>query len=104
MTEYVLAITTCPENEAVSIASSLVESKSCACANIIKGITSIYHWNGKIETDTECLILMKTKRNLTDRLRDSLRKIHSYEVPEFIVISIDEGSDEYLSWISESVR
>lgn len=104
MTEYVLAITTCPENEAHSIASSLVESKSCACANIVKGITSIYHWKGKIETNTECLILMKTEKNLADRLYDNLRMVHSYDVPEFILISIDNGSKDYLSWISESVK
>lgn len=104
MTEYVLAITTCPENEADSIVSSLVESKSCACANIIRGITSIYHWKGKIVTDNECMILMKTERNLTDRLYDSLRSVHSYEVPEFVIISIDDGSKDYLSWISESLR
>jgi periplasmic divalent cation tolerance protein len=104
MSEYVLAITTCPENEADSIASSLVEDKLCACINIIKGITSIYHWNGKIEKDTECLILMKTEKNLTDRLHDTLRKIHSYEVPEFIIIAIEDGSEDYLSWISKSVK
>ena len=104
MTEYVLAITTCPESEADLLASSLVENKSCACANIIKGITSIYHWKGKIETDNECIILMKTKKELTDTLYDSLRKAHSYDVPEFIVISIDDGSREYLSWISDSVK
>ena len=104
MSEYVLALTTCPENEADSIASSLVECKSCACANIIRGITSIYHWKGKIETDTECLILMKTEKNLIENLYDSLRKIHSYDVPEFVVISIDDGSKDYLSWISESLK
>jgi periplasmic divalent cation tolerance protein len=103
MTEYVLAITTCPENEANSIAYSLVEDKLCACANIISGITSIYSWKGKIETSTECLVLMKTERNLTDRLYNTLLEIHSYEVPEFVVISIDDGSKEYLSWISECV-
>jgi periplasmic divalent cation tolerance protein len=104
MPEYVLALTTCAENEADSIASLLVADKLCACVNIIKGITSIYHWKDKIETDTECLILMKTEKNLTDRLYDSLRKIHSYEMPEFIIISIDDGSEEYLSWISKSVK
>jgi periplasmic divalent cation tolerance protein len=104
MSEYVLAITTCPEAEADSIAYSLVEGKVCACANIIKGITSVYHWKGKIETDTECLILMKTERDLTDRLYDALKQVHSYEVPEFVVLSIDEGSEDYLSWISTSVR
>lgn len=104
MSEYVLAITTCPEGEAESIAYSLVEGKSCAYANIIKSITSIYHWKGNIETDTECLILMKTERNLTDRLFDSIKQVHSYEVPEFVVIPIVNGSDDYLSWISESVK
>jgi periplasmic divalent cation tolerance protein len=104
MTEFVLAITTCPENEAVTIASSLVENKKCACANIIKGISSIYHWKGKIESDTECIILMKTEKDLTESLYESLRNVHSYEVPEFIVISIDNGSKEYLAWLSESVR
>ena len=103
MTEYVLAMTTSPENEANNIATSLVERKLCACANIIRGVSSIYHWKGKIEADSECIILMKTKKNLIETLYNSLRKVHSYEVPEFIVISIDDGSKDYLSWISNSV-
>ena len=100
MSEYVLAITTCPENEADSIAYSLVEGKSCACANIIKGISSIYHWKGKIQTDTECLILMKTERNLTDRLYDSLKLVHSYELPDIIVLPIVGGLKDYLDYIT----
>jgi periplasmic divalent cation tolerance protein len=104
MTDYVLAITTCTEDEAESIAYSLVEGKLCACANIISGITSIYAWRGKIERSSECLVFMKTEKNLTDRLYSALLEIHSYEVPEFIVISIADGSKDYLSWISKNVE
>ncbi len=102
MSEYILVISTCPENEAESLAKILVESKLCACVNLIQNVFSIYHWKGRIEEEKESMLLMKTKKDLENDLFSVLKEHHSYEVPEFIVLSIDSGSDDYLKWIGES--
>ncbi|MBD3406461.1 MAG: divalent cation tolerance protein CutA [Candidatus Lokiarchaeota archaeon] len=104
MKDYVLVLTTCPENEADTLAQILVASKKCACVNILPKVQSIYHWKGEIEKGKESLLLMKTEKALTDKLWEVIKINHSYDVPEFVIIPILGGSDTYLSWISESVR
>ena len=102
MTEYIVALSTCPEKEAEVIGRKLVESRKCACVNIIRGITSIYHWKGNIESETEDILLMKSISGMEQKLFDELRKHHPYEVPEFIILPIKWGSKDYLDWITES--
>jgi len=102
MTDYIVALSTCPEKEADSIARAIVESRKCACVNIIRAVTSIYHWKGQIESETESILLMKTKAGMEQELLDVLRKHHSYEVPEFIILPIKWGSKDYLDWITKS--
>ncbi|MHA1909499.1 MAG: divalent-cation tolerance protein CutA [Candidatus Thorarchaeota archaeon] len=104
MSEYILAISTCPEKEADNLARKLVESKECACVNLIRNVFSIYHWKGSIEEDQEVILLMKTKKELELSLLSELKKHHSYEVPEFIVLPIISGSMDYLNWIRESTK
>ena len=102
MSDYILAISTCPEDEALDLARKLVESKQCACVNMIQKVFSIYHWRGDIEEDKEVILLMKTRKELEESLFSVLKKNHSYEVPEFVVLSIESGSPDYLKWITES--
>ncbi|MEM2142913.1 MAG: divalent-cation tolerance protein CutA [Candidatus Thorarchaeota archaeon] len=103
MKRYVLAITTCRPEEAEPLARALIESRTCACVNTIGGVSSIYRWKGRVERDTESILLIKTTHDRIKQLHDVLKQHHSYEVPEFIVIRIDTGSEEYLNWISSSV-
>ncbi|CEF68744.1 Novel protein [Strongyloides ratti] len=86
------------------IARNVVKEKLAACVNIIPGITSIYSWNGTIEEDQECLLVIKTKKNLINELKNEILKNHPYEVPEFIALPIEEGSDPYLKWIESQVK
>ncbi|MHA2425535.1 MAG: divalent-cation tolerance protein CutA [Candidatus Thorarchaeota archaeon] len=102
MSEYILAITTCPESDADNLARKLVESKQCACVNMIRNVFSIFHWKSKIEEEHEVILLMKTKKELESSLLSELKKHHSYEVPEFVVLSIGSGSADYLDWIGKS--
>ena len=102
MSEYILVISTCPENEADALARKLVESKHCACVNLIRNVFSIFHWKGKIEEERESILLMKTKKSLESSLFSELKKHHSYDVPEFIVLPIESGSPDYLKWIGAS--
>ncbi len=101
--EYILAITTCPENIAEDLAVKLVQERVCACVNIVRGVTSVYRWQGSVEIDPECLLLIKTTRNLQDELWNVIREKHPYDVPEFVVLDITNGSTDYLDWIASSV-
>jgi periplasmic divalent cation tolerance protein len=102
MTRYSLVLSTCPSDAAERIALALLEEKLCACVNIVPHVLSLYHWSDKIERSSESLLLMKTEENRKEDLLDALRRVHPYEVPEFVVIPIEWGSKSYLKWISES--
>jgi periplasmic divalent cation tolerance protein len=92
------------EDEARKIARHLVEHQLAACVNIVPQIESIYRWQGKVEEAREWLLLIKTTGDKFARVRDAIRELHSYDLPECIAITIDDGSSAYLEWIGESVR
>jgi periplasmic divalent cation tolerance protein len=105
MTDKRLVLTTCGSlEEARSIAHALVERQLAACVNIVPQIESIYRWQGEVETATECLLVIKTTAEAFHALHETLTSLHSYELPECVEISIEDGSAEYLRWIGESVR
>ena len=104
MTDKRLVLTTCgSQAEARRIASDLVEHGLAACVNIVPQIESIYRWKGEVESATEWLLLIKTTASVFERLRDAIRTLHSYEVPECISITIEDGSSAYLEWIGSSM-
>ncbi|MFW9912203.1 MAG: divalent-cation tolerance protein CutA [Candidatus Thorarchaeota archaeon] len=103
MTEYILAITTCPNSDATALAKRLVEARVCACVNIVPSIRSIYRWKGKVVDDEESILFIKTERTFQESLWNELRAHHSYDVPEFISIPIQGGSQDYLKWITENI-
>lgn len=86
------------------MANALVERRLAACVNILPQIDSIYRWKEKVEEAQEFLLLIKTTESAVDELRDAIQELHSYEVPECIVLPIESGSEKYLNWIDESVR
>jgi len=92
------------EDEARKIAHHLVEHQLAACVNIVPGIESIYRWQGKVETAREWLLLIKTTTEKFPAVRDAIRKLHSYDLPECIAIQIEDGSAEYVQWIGDSVK
>ncbi|HET7889915.1 MAG TPA: divalent-cation tolerance protein CutA [Candidatus Sulfotelmatobacter sp.] len=91
------------EDEARMIAHDLVEQRLAACVNIIPRIESIYRWKDRVESSQEYLLLIKTSAERFPRVRDAIRELHSYELPECIAISIEEGSPEYLQWLACSL-
>ncbi|MHA1369315.1 MAG: divalent-cation tolerance protein CutA [Promethearchaeota archaeon] len=100
--KYYLILSTAPNiNEAKTIARSLVDSKLVACVNIIPEIMSVYTWKGEINEDNECILFMKTKKDLVGPVIDKVKEIHSYECPEIISIPIEFGHEPYLKWIDE---
>ncbi|MHA1269745.1 MAG: divalent-cation tolerance protein CutA [Candidatus Helarchaeota archaeon] len=96
-------ITTSNEDEAEKISEYLVTNNLIACANIIPKIKSIYKWKGKVEKDSESLIIFKTKKDLRNDILKHIKKIHTYETPECVFIPISDGLKEYLDWIDESL-
>jgi len=89
---------------AQKIATELVSCELAACCNIIPGITSIYRWQGKVETDDELLMLIKSTEENYKAIENSIKELHPYEVPEIIALPIQQGFDKYLHWINEVTK
>ena len=91
------------EDEARRIAQALVERRLAACINIVGPIQSVYRWKGAVESAAEHLLIIKTTAAAFPRVRDAIRELHSYDLPECVMLSIEAGSEDYLNWIAESV-
>ena len=104
MTDKRIVLTTSgSEEEARKIAQHLVEHHLAACVNIVSRIESIYRWEGKVESNPEWLLLIKTTAEKFPNVRNAIRELHSYDLPECIAIVVEDGSEEYLDWIAGSV-
>jgi periplasmic divalent cation tolerance protein len=103
MTYSLIISTAFSRDEAQHIARALVDRKLVACVNIVGPIESIYRWKGEIENSKEFMLLMKTESDRFDRVREAVKALHSYEVPEVIQVPIENGLPAYLEWISGSV-
>ena len=100
-TNLTLALTTVgSEEDAARIARHLVESKAAACVSIVSPVRSIYSWKGAIEDEKEWLLLVKTARP-PEELRDALRAVHPYEVPEFLAFPASYADEAYAKWVAE---
>ena len=101
--EYVLVLTTLPvDADAAQFARTLVGDQLAACVNLLAPMESVYRWEGRIEQESERQLVIKTARPLVASLWERVRDLHPYDVPEFIVLPIADGSDAYLRWIGES--
>ncbi len=87
-----------------ALARALVEERVAACVNIVPNVTSVYRWQGQIETSEEFLLLVKTRADRVEKLRERLLDLHPYDVPEFVVFDVAEGSAGYLRWVASEVR
>jgi len=92
------------EDEAREIAEVLVERRLAACVNIVPQIESVYHWQGKVESSREWLLVIKTTAERFPEVRATVQELHSYELPECIAVAVEEGSAAYLHWITDSVK
>mmetsp|Transcript_13438 Transcript_13438/g.18388 ORF Transcript_13438/g.18388 Transcript_13438/m.18388 type:complete len:112 (-) Transcript_13438:178-513(-) len=94
---------TVPDKETgKKIASALLESRLAACVNIIPGVESMYWWDGAVQTDSELLLMIKTRQALVSDLAAKVQEVHPYDTPEVIAVPITSGSAEYIRWLVES--
>jgi periplasmic divalent cation tolerance protein len=104
MSQAVIALSTCGDPAAGrKIATRLVEDRLAACVNLVDGVTSVYRWQGKIEEDSEVLLIIKTTRERLVRIEEVVRELSGYDVPELIAAEIKDGYQDYLNWLLEAV-
>lgn len=105
MSEHHVILCTCPDDAtARELAGRMVEEKLAACVNILPGLTSVYEWQGRVETDPETLLIIKTAGDRVAALTDRLAAIHPYDVPEVIALPIEAGLPAYLQWLVDETR
>jgi periplasmic divalent cation tolerance protein len=105
MTDARIVLTTAGSpQEAEKIARALVERRLAACVNVVPQIQSIYRWKDKIEQETEWLLIIKTRMDAFESVRDAIKELHSYELPECVMLEVSNGSEAYLNWIEENTR
>jgi len=90
--------------EAKRLSEKLVSEKLAACVSVLPSVSSTYRWRGELERARENLLLIKTSDEKLDRLIPRIKELHSYEVPEVLVVPIERGLPEYLKWLEESLR
>ncbi|KAL2632131.1 hypothetical protein R1flu_016817 [Riccia fluitans] len=101
----IVVYVTVPNKEtATSLATSIVTNKLAACVNQVPGVISTYVWEGKVETDQEILLIIKTRQALLDSLTAHVNKNHPYTIPEVIALPILGGSDSYIRWVVENTQ
>ncbi len=101
--EVLVVLTTWPDADAARAAArTLVEEKLAACANIVPGVESVYRWEGKVETNAEVLMILKTTIAHYQMIETRIRALHSYELPEIISLRITDGLPAYLRWVEQS--
>jgi periplasmic divalent cation tolerance protein len=99
----IVLTTTGSEEEARQIGRHLVEQRIAACVSIVPQIASIYRWQDKVEETCEWVLIVKTTAAAFGQVREAIAELHSYELPEIICLTIEDGSTNYLQWIAESV-
>jgi periplasmic divalent cation tolerance protein len=105
MTDKIVVFSACSTlEEARRIARKLIEEQLAACVNVVPGVLSLYRWKGAIEEATEYLLVIKSSRDLFDRLRLELEKAHTYEVPEVVAVSLVDGAPNYLNWLESELK
>ena len=101
----IIILTTTPGTKTAKlIAQLLIRKKLAACVSLSGGFASVYRWKGAVETANETLVLIKSVKKNFNKIKQAIKDIHPYELPEIIGIPITIGSHEYLSWLNQSVK
>ena len=102
--EVLLVMVSCPDGETASrLATALVREGLAACVNQLPEVTSVYQWEGQLQTTTEVLLLAKTVRSRLATFTNRVHALHPYELPEVVALPVCGGSQRYLDWVRHSV-
>jgi periplasmic divalent cation tolerance protein len=100
---FVIVLTTFPaDQDPEPLARALVDERLAACVNVLPVMQSTYRWKGAIERADERQLVIKTRKSLIRELETRIRQLHPYDVPEFLVIPVVDGSVAYFSWLAEN--
>lgn len=100
---FVVLITAPSAEKAAAIGRALVEERLAACVNVVAPIRSIYRWEGEVQDEAEALMVVKTRREAFEPLRQRVLALHEYSCPEILALPVAEGHPDYLAWLAESV-
>lgn len=105
MSDFQVVLCNCPDMfSAEQLAQHLVEEKLAACVNLIPHVQSFYLWENKIVKDQEIMLVIKTTSHCYPALETAIKKHHTYQIPEIIVLPIINGYQPYLNWLNENTR
>jgi periplasmic divalent cation tolerance protein len=97
-------LTTAPPGKARDLAAALVEERLAACVNLVPGLRSLYRWEGSLRDDPETLLVIKTTAERAGDVARRIRALHSYELPEVLVLGVEGGSAGYVEWVARESR
>lgn len=95
----VVLVTVPDMSAAEKIGKKIVEERLAACVNIVKDVRSIYMWEGKLQDEAELLLIIKTRESAFNLLKEKIKSLHPYSVPEIISLEVKEGNEEYINWV-----
>ena len=105
VTDKIVVLSTCAtEADARRIAKHLVKRRLAACVNIMPGVTSVYRWQGAVESAGEWMLVIKSRRDLLPQIEQEFAKVHPYEVPELVALPIEDGGKAYLGWLAGELK
>jgi len=104
MKEIIVFITVANKKEGQKIAGGLIKKRLAACVNLVDKIDSLFWWQGKVDRAKEVLLVVKSKQAAFKKIISTVKKLHSYEVPEIVAIPIICGEKKYLEWLNDAVR
>ena len=90
------------QEQALDIAHHLVRSRLAACVNILPGVRSVFRWKGRVDDETEFLLMAKTVESNFEAVKDEIRKLHAYELPEILGYPVAFAEKAFAAWIVES--
>jgi periplasmic divalent cation tolerance protein len=103
--QFVIVLTTFPiDEDAASLARTLVGERLAACVNVMPPMPSIYRWEGSVEEVTEHQLVIKTMAHRLDLLKRRLNELHPYDVPEMLVLNVADGGATYLEWLKQALE
>jgi periplasmic divalent cation tolerance protein len=101
VTDALLVFTTLPNSDAaLELVRALVTERLAACGNLLPAVRSVYRWQGKVQDENEVLVLIKTRHEHFERLKQRLLELHPYETPEVLAVPVEQGYAPYLDWLT----